>query len=388
MRRFDIEERRVRLARRHHLPRRSPSAEEAAAGAVGLHSSDPATVFLSALARVDGFEVDDLERALYDDRTLVRMLGMRRTLFVVGRETAAVMNAACTQALYAPERRRTESFLEGHVDDPAGWLERVSAEVLEVLRRRGEATAVELTTEIPELGLKVPYGEGTKWAGVVGMSTRVLFLLATAGLILRGRPRGSWRSGQYRWAPVEIWLGEHLADLPTEEARVALLRRWLAGHGPATFTDISWWTGWGKGVTRKALDQSGAVEVDIEEAGSGWALADDLEGSEPVEEWVALLPGLDPAPMGWKQREWFMGEHTPRLFDRNGNAGPMIWFNGRVVGGWSQRPDGEVAFRLLDDVGWEAAAAVEREADRLQQWLGGHRVIPRFRTPLEKELSG
>jgi hypothetical protein len=58
-----------------------------------------------------------------------------------------------------------------------------------------------------------------------------------------------------------------------------------------------------------------------------------------------------------------------------------------VVGGWGQRPDGEVVFRLLEDVGGEATAAVEAETARLQAWLGGVRVTPRFRTPLERELS-
>jgi hypothetical protein len=60
---------------------------------------------------------------------------------------------------------------------------------------------------------------------------------------------------------------------------------------------------------------------------------------------------------------------------------------GRIVGGWAQRKDGEVAFRLLEDVGVDAVAAVEAEAERLRAWLGEVRVTPRFRTPLERELT-
>ena len=91
--------------------------------------------------------------------------------------------------------------------------------------------------------------------------------------------------------------------------------------------------------------------------------------------------------MGWKEREWYLGYHAGRLFDRNGNAGPTVWNDGRVVGGWTQRPDGEVVFRLLEDVGAASVAAIETAAGRLQAWLGDIRVVPRFPTALQKELE-
>ncbi len=53
------------------------------------------------------------------------------------------------------------------------------------------------------------------------------------------------------------------------------------------------------------------------------------------------------------------------LFDVNGNAGPTVWWDGRVVGGWSQRRDGEIVYRLLEDVGADAVAAVEAEVARI-----------------------
>jgi hypothetical protein len=90
--------------------------------------------------------------------------------------------------------------------------------------------------------------------------------------------------------------------------------------------------------------------------------------------------------MGWVDRGWFMGEHTPRLFDRNGNIGPTIWVDGRVVGGWAQRRSGEVVTRLLEDVEAGARIRIAAQAERIGAWLGDSRVIPRFRTPLEQEL--
>jgi len=91
--------------------------------------------------------------------------------------------------------------------------------------------------------------------------------------------------------------------------------------------------------------------------------------------------------MGWQARGWFLGGHARHLFDRSGNAGPTVWWNGQVVGGWAQRADGEVVWRLFDDVGRDATSAIERRAQALASWLGDRRFIPRFRTPLERELS-
>jgi hypothetical protein len=101
---------------------------------------------------------------------------------------------------------------------------------------------------------------------------------------------------------------------------------------------------------------------------------------------VALLPALDPTTMGWQGRAWYLGPHGPLLFDRNGNAGPTVWVDGRVVGGWAQRSNGEVIHRLLEDVGADAAGAVDDAAAALTAWLGDVRIKPRFPTPLAREL--
>jgi hypothetical protein len=58
-----------------------------------------------------------------------------------------------------------------------------------------------------------------------------------------------------------------------------------------------------------------------------------------------------------------------------------------VVGGWAQRASGEIVPRLLEDIGADGAAAVSGQAATLEAWLGANRVTPRFRTPLERELS-
>jgi Winged helix DNA-binding domain len=391
VRRIGVEERRARLGARHALARPARSVEDAAAAMVALHSSDPASVFLSAWARVRVFTPPSLERAMYERRSLVRMLGMRRTMFVVPIETAALMDEACTKPLAPAERRRLVTLLEDQGIAEAGsgpaWVSRVCARTYEALEARGEATARELTRDVPELANKLTFGEGRRWAGSMGVSTRILFLLATEGRIVRTRPLGGWTSGQYRWATTAWWLGRSLPVLERGEARARLLAMWLRAFGPATLTDVRWWTGWASTAARAALEAVEAVEVEVDD-GVGYVLADDARPAPRARPWAALLPGLDPTVMGWKERAWYLGDHGPRLFDRNGNAGPTVWVDGRVVGGWAQTPRGGIEVELLEPVAAEARRRIDAERSRLREWLGDVRIKARFPGPLERILAG
>jgi hypothetical protein len=390
VRRMGVDERRLRLLRRHHLAPadRAQDVLTAAADLVGLHATDPVTVYLSATARVEGAKVADVERALYEERTVLRMLGMRRTLFVVPVDLAPVVHAACTRAIAVNERRRLVQLVQqgGVADDAARWVEEANEATMRALAGRGEALASELSADVPALRARVRLAEGKSYASDSNLTTFVLSRLAAEGRIVRGRPRGTWISSQHRWAPTESWFPGGLPELPTARARVELVRRWLTAYGPATVADIKWWTGWTLRDTRAALAGVATAEVDLDGA-TGIVLAGDLEATAPVEPGALLLPALDSSVMGWAERDWYVGAHREVLFDRNGNAGPTVWWDGRVVGGWAVRPDATVAFRLLERVGREARVGVEDAAGRLEAWLDGTRFTPRFRTPLERELS-
>jgi hypothetical protein len=389
MRTITNEERRARLGLRHGLARQARTVEDAVAGVVALHSSDPATVFLSARARVAGFRREDLERALYDDRSLVRIIGMRRTLFVTSPELAALIDAACTKALVPGERRRLIGWIEGQgiARDGEAWLREAMRATMRALHDHGELSGAELSKLVPQLREKLRFGENKTWGGEVGMTTRVVFLLAAEGRIVRGRPRGTWISGQYRWAPTDTWLCEPLPTIPVGQASAELLRRWLYAFGPATTIDMRWWMGWTQTKLRAALASVDVEQVGLEDGAPSFVLADDVAKVSSRRRWVALLPGLDPTTMGWKERDWYLGSHAPRLFDRNGNAGPTVWADGRVVGGWGQRADASIVVRLLEPVDTEVRSRIEEERIRLAQWLDGVRVTARFRTPLEKEIE-
>jgi hypothetical protein len=191
---------------------------------------------------------------------------------------------------------------------------------------------------------------------------------------------------------MDAWVPDGVPTLTAADARTELARRWLRTYGPGTITDLKWWTGWTVAQTKAALAAVDAVPVlldgDDPDAPRGWVLPDDTARVRAPKPWVALLPALDPTTMGWKERDWYLDPaHVRTLFDTNGNGGPTIWVDGRIVGGWTQRKDGEVVHRLLTDVSRAARTSIDAAVSSLASWFGDVRVAPRFPSPLQKELS-
>ncbi|WP_286927661.1 MULTISPECIES: winged helix DNA-binding domain-containing protein [Aeromicrobium] len=388
--RIDVAERRRRLGVRHALAAPVTSAEDVAASVTALHSTDPASMVLSAMARLARPEVAEVERALYADRSLVRVLAMRRTVFAVPAQDCGAYLASVQHSVAGPEYRKLRGMIaDSGIAEPDTWLASAHAAALAAFDRLDEFSSAELAAADPLLGTRIEVGAGTKYATSQSIASRLLTVMSAEGHVVRARPAGSWASTQFRWAAMHRWLPA-LGPLPdAAEARATVARRWLARFGPARPEDLQWWTGWTKGHTTAALATLDLAEVTLDGA-PGIALADDLEPTPDPGPWVALLPALDPTTMGWKQRDWYLGPHAERVFDTTGNAGPTVWKDGEIVGGWAIRDDGGVAVRLLADVGAEAGAAIDAEAAALEQRLGGTVVKARGRrwTPVEKELRG
>ncbi|GAA0295371.1 winged helix DNA-binding domain-containing protein [Streptomyces polychromogenes] len=379
-------DRRNRLGRRHRL---APSARAATLGevadaVVALHATDAATVYLSARARLaEGYGPPAIERALYEDMSVVRLLSMRNTLFAVSAEFAPYVDSSTARAIAAKERR---TFLKHLAEDGQGlgadWLAAAETAALDALDARGPLTGSQLSAAVPVLQQKITIGRGKKYEAETGVATRVIRLLAADGRIRRDRPRGSWTSSQFRWRHTQPW-----PAVPAAEARAEIARRWLRAYGPATEADLKWWTGWTLTDVRKALAAVGPEQVRLDDGGAALVCPGDTGPEPATEPWAALLPGLDPSAMGWADRSFHLDPaHRPALFDYAGNIGPTVWWNGEIVGGWAQRQDGEIVWRLLAAPGRDAEEAIGTEAARLGAWVGDARITPRFRTPLEREL--
>jgi hypothetical protein len=388
---INIDERRARLAVRHRLVPglRAADAVDAARSLVALHATDPGTVYLSVWARVDGFAVPDLEAALYTDRSLVKHLAMRRTLWVLPRDVLPYAQAGASERVAVIERRNLIKEVEaaGLHRNGARWLDRAGRQVLGALADGRELTSSELRAELSVLEGSIAYGEGKTWGGTVPIGPRVLTVLSAEGRVMRASNDGGWAVSRPRWTSTESWLGAALPTMSGEEGLAGMVERWLRAFGPGTVADIKWWLKSTVAAVRQALAEIGAVEVALDDGAVGYVLADDLEPVGPVEPWVALLPPLDPTTMGWTERGWYLGEHKAQLFDTAGNAGPTVWCDGRIVGGWRQRDDGSVELQLLEKVGRAQTKALTARADELTEWFDGKRVLMRFPSPLSKATA-
>lgn len=388
MRTITVEQRRARLARRHQL---SPTAAASASVAdvaerlVALHATDPATPYLSLWARLPGVARDDVDAALYRDRSVVKHLAMRRTLWVVRPADLPAVQAAASDRVAANEARRLAADVEraGVAADGAAWLDAAGAAVLRHLRDEGPCSARELREALAELTGTYNPAPDKAYGGEGHLAPRVLTVLSARGHIVRGVNDGGWLTSRPRWTLTEAWLPGLATAAEADAASAELVRRWLATFGPATLTDIKWWFGTTLTWARKALSAIGAEEVRLD-GGTGYVTPGDGDDSadEPdPEPWCALLPSLDPTTMGWFDRDWYLGPHRAEVFDRNGNAGPTAWVDGRVVGAWRSDDAGRVELVLLENVGRRAASALADRAAELTDWLGGARVSPRFPSP-------
>lgn len=375
MRHISDNERRSRLAQRHAVASASRVADPVAAtrAMTVLHSTEPATVYLSLAARVDGLSVADVDRALYEDRSLVKQLAMRRTLFVFPRDLLPAAWGSASVRVAEAERNRMAKDVEraGLAVDGHAWLDESRRAILDLLGEHPAGlTALELKELLPAVAVKIDVTAGSVWN-----HSRVLTHLGLTGDIVRGANTLHWRLSRPRWTLMDDWLGDVPPVAETEAGYAELVRRWLRTFGPGTETDIVWWLGATKSAVRRALADVEAVEVSLDGGGSGWVLPDDVGPPVDVPEpWAALLPVLDPTVMGWKERGFYLAGHAPQLFDSNGNAGTTAWWDGRVVGCWVQDEAGVVEVRLLERLPRAATAALAVEAERLTTWLAGTRV--------------
>ena len=362
-----VEERRARLVRRHLL---TPAARVA----LGRSRSADALVRAALDRRRDGVPlgaraVERRRPGRHRARALRGSHGraharhapdaLRRAAGARGRSSQPACTDDDGRARAAPGSR-AGSPRPGGIDDAGAWLADARGDraggsrgrAARRRRRRSSATS-------PLLATKIQVGAGT-WddpaerrlagppAARDGRDARSR--PATRHLEQRPVPLGpDRRPGSARSEP-----------LPTvADARAELVRRWLARLRPGDRDRPALVDGLDGPAIRAAL---AAVRCRRGRPRRGARASCSPTISSAIEPPGAVGRAAArrsiTTTMGWKERDWYLGAHGPTLFDRNGNAGPTVWWDGRVVGGWSQRRDGEIVYRLLEDVGSEAERAV------------------------------
>jgi hypothetical protein len=350
-----------------------------------LHATEPASVHLAAWAR-SGASRDQVDHALYVERSIVKQLAMRRTVFAFPRELLPAVWGSASARVAGQQLRRMAQEMEstGIATDGPAWAEEHVALVRRMVEDDGPMTTAELRAALPALDARVTRGKG-RYQADVAVAASVIVTLAASGAIVRGENAGGWKTSRPRWTSAAAWLGETADPLPEAEGYAELVAAWLRSFGPGTEADLVWWLGSTKAAVRSALVDVDAVSVSLDGGHTGWVLPDDVGPVADPGPWAALLPSLDPSTMGWKDREFHLGDHADKVFDRNGNGGPTAWWNGRIVGVWCQRDDGRVDVVLAEDVPRAAQQALDLKAAELTAWLDGDVVRSIYLSPLARE---
>ena len=159
-------------------------------------------------ARAD-VAVADIDRALFDDRSVVKQLAMRRTVFAFPRGLLPAVwgSAAARVAGQLETRLAKEVEANGIAKNGGTWVTRTCNAVLRSLEEEGPATTAELRERVPTLARRIELAPGKAYGGSFPIANRLIGTLAASGRILRGENAGHWRLSRPRWTLTESWLG-------------------------------------------------------------------------------------------------------------------------------------------------------------------------------------
>ena len=378
-----------RLSRQHLDPRSPASSLARMAGEVaGIQAQVLSAAQIALWSRTEGLRVEDVARALWQDRTLVKTWCMRGSLHIIPSRDFAVFVRGCAKR----EARSTGWLAWAGV--PMAPVERILAGIPDVLDE--PLTRRELAVRISE-SLNLPlkrrtgggWGKSTESEGLdVGGHTLsvqgILFLACMRGLACFGSMRGNEATfvRPDRWLPG--W-----RDLPQEEAEGELLRRYLRAHGPATVGDFAQWTYLKAMDAREVWSRLADSLLPIDTEGRiAWLLQDDAHALDRAgfeSPSVRLLPLFDGFLLGLKEKGHLVDPaHYKAVYRPQGWISPVVLVDGRVAGVWSHERQGRrlsVRIEPFRECPRGVRKGITDEADDLGRFLGADEVRVRLRPP-------
>lgn len=287
----------------------------------GLHATCPTTPYLSLFARMYHFSKTDLKTEVEINRSLIRTRSIRNTIHLlpVGIYPSAFALARLQSG------KRIEQYIK-HLGLTRDEFDSLSAKIILVLSGRG-LTAGEIKRE----------------TGHLKYTSHVINMLCDEGILVRGKINGTWKSNNHSYYRFEdFFKTTRPVCFQEREAVEDFLMRYIRTYGPVKNADIIWWSGLNKTLIGKILNSNGNIlnEVEISESpGIYIMLKEDYKAFQLFrtnqENVIHFLPAMDPYIMGYKERHRMIDEaYCDYVFDRFGNASPVIVLSGQIIGIW------------------------------------------------------
>jgi hypothetical protein len=354
----------ARRMARHALtePATGLGPAEVAGVLCGAHAQVLSAAELSIGRRIAGATRADIQRAIWEDRTLVKTFGPRGTVHLL---------SAADLPMWTGALSALPSSVPAH-PEPV----RLSAEQAEeVMAAIGEALAdTELTVD--ELTEAIVDRTGP-WAGEETMEAfggrwpRWRQLTSTAahrGMLCFGPNRGP----KVTYTNPHRWLAGFRPDDGGAALRT-LLMRYLYAYGPATPQHFARWLGIPPQRTVALFDElAGALEQVEVDGAPGWVLAGDTRTPPQPNRGIRLLGYFDAFVVAGQPRErLYPGPAATRALAPAGQAGnyPVVLVDGVVGGVWHQRRSGRKLAVTVEPLG-ELTATQRRQLEDEVELVG------------------
>ncbi len=338
---------RATLARQMLLGRESLVVPEAVRRLVGLQAQEPASPYIALWNRIAGFDASDLDAA-FSSRSIVKSTNIRITLHAVEAGDYPPFHEAMQTSLRGSRLTDRRFKASGLTIPEADALVPELVEFTSVPRTPSEIEAM--------LGerLGAPPHRGIWWA------------LRTYAPLHHSPTGGPWS-----FRPKTSFQGAAYEPIDHELAVQHLLRRYLAGFGPATPQDFAMFALLRQPTVGPALAAL-RDELVTHEGPGGSTMYDVPDGPIPSEDMPApprLMAMWDNTLLAYVDRSRVVPwEYRQLVMRRNGDVLPTLLVDGFVAGVWRPVDAGiEVSgFHAVSEDVWQD---LEGEAESLIRFL-------------------
>ena len=325
----------ARRMARHALTEAATGLDPAGIAGVlcGAHAQVLSAAELSIGRRIAGATRSDVQRALWQERTLVKTFGPRGTIHLLATADLPMWTGAL-QALPSsvPTHPDGVRFTPGEAEDVIAAMGAALADAELTVDQLTEAIADRAGPWAVEQTMEAFGGKWPRWRQLTSTA-------AQRGMLCFGpdRDRKVTYTNPRRWLP-----GFRPAN--GDAALRALLTRYLYAYGPATPEHFAKWLGI---PPRSAAALFGGMAGELETvelAGEpAWTLAGDTATPPRPHRGIRLLPYFDAYLVAGQPRErLYPGAAAIRALTPAGQAGnyPVLLVDGVVGGVWHQRRSG------------------------------------------------
>jgi hypothetical protein len=349
---------------RHCLAKRAPKERflSVASAVCGLHAQVASSPEIALWARIERLAPGAVQRALEEERTLVRTWTIRDTVHLVRADDLPLYVAVLSPRAEGPsdgwlhQRRMTRKQYDAIV-----------ANVPRVLdgRPRTREWLADRLVELAGPHVREPVLES--WGGVLKVSAHLGDLCFAPN---RGR--------NITFVRPDRWLRRPLRTMDPGEARREFVRRILGAYGVVSYDDLYRWLESSR-IAKELVDASRdeLVEVDVE-GRSAWALEGDIDAltARRRPHGLRLLPPFDPYLMAPRPREAFVAnDQLRRVFRPQGRVTPVVLLDGRAAGVWShelRKGRVRVQVELFSELSSKVRKALVDEVEAFAAFVGGN----------------